>query len=345
MKKTSIFAIMLSMIVIFFSNACQKDVGNLTKKGGETAYVENERLTFDSDTDLSKTVQNLLSMNDEELKQWYKKMNFNSLWLIYDKAFDELETLDTYDDVLKFAHKYKDYFKIVFDENGEETIIPTFDDPLYLRLVNNKGEYAQQGIISIIIDDKIVQIKDEDYYIVEGLGRSDILKMAENDQNIKIQTLYAKENAELKAGNCGSLKSATYTRDEKRCKRDRKVILEIYTYVNYGTITNDCYTVAKVYGKRKFACVWGRYKTELRLQDTEFTVKYPIFFEPYTNTTGYDSYSMRFPLAVEETRELVSYTYYSDKRIIRNKLPYFSKVYAKATSRGVGNNWAIVNCN
>ncbi|MCF6242934.1 MAG: DUF4848 domain-containing protein [Bacteroidales bacterium] len=343
--KNKLNYLMISVIIVLFSQ-CTKE-NNLSVKETNTSdkvIVENKRLVFNDKEILNRTLEKLLNMNTEELVSWYKQNDFESMWLIYNKAYNELEKLTTDTEIYKFVNKYQEYFEIVIDENGEVNLVEKIDNPLYARIVNKNGEYTYKGKVNKIIGNKLISINEEDYSVIKNLKASDIIEIAKNDEQIELFDLTGREASNIfKSGNCGSSKEATYTRDERRCKHDRKVTLNIGTYVIYNSF-RSVYIVAAVYGKRKFGCIWSRYKTALSLRNVSFSVRYQVIGQLPGGGAAYDYYSSTIPNSDIESNELVKANYKDDILISSYKHSYFTRVSGKATSRGVGSNWAVIDC-
>ena len=342
MKKISIFIAAMILLSISLNISCTKEDGltnspDVQEMGNLGVVVENGRLTFKSGEAMSNTISLLLSMNDVELNAWGKRKGFVSLWSLHQKVYKELENVVTKEDVYQILERYSMYFEIITDENGEQVMKAKIDDPIYIRITNVEGEYALPGKINKVINNKVLSINEEDYPEISQLSEIELLAMVSHELK------YIEPGGGGGGGgtSCGSSKQVTYTKDVSGCDRDRRVTIRINTYVD--DYTN--HTIAWVYGERRAICIWFRYTTLLDLKDASFTAKYPY---AYSSQWGvyYHSYSFTFPDISAESNEIVSEHFHYDGSInYWGANSYFTNVNGKASSRGVDNNWAEIDCN
>ena len=289
--------------------------------------VKNGMLSFDSKEDFFKTISIIPNMTDEELDAWENKLGFISVRKKQNEFYQKLESYNTEtvteDDIQNLVNEYSDYFEIVQDENGEDEVSYIIDNPIYASIANSSLMYQTSDTVNKVLKNRI---------LMTNISHISDLNKPKNNKNISEFTYtntYNKSSSQEK--------NADYIRNESGCNRDRKVKIKMKTYMyaynpGYGGVYQYVWDVSVlVRGYRRYGCgAWINYKDPLDYKNVHGV----IYVE-------YDTESFSIPAKSLYGRKL-----YGHKSFTRNSgqgYYGFKKAHGEASSRGVGNNWAIIN--
>ncbi|MCF6366394.1 MAG: hypothetical protein L3J35_09355 [Bacteroidales bacterium] len=286
-----------------------------------------------------------------KLDDWEKVFGFTSVRMIQNKFYSQLENIDeenlAEEDVVRHVKNYINFFKIVFNENGEKEIEAKIDINVLASICNVDNIFQVKNRLTKVLENDLVSSDYTEKSVLENIN-DDNLENLKHDN--KINVFQYRGRANQKAG-CGS-SSEFYTilKDEKWCRKDRKVSLKFETWAYGETLERtqhlSNFARAKVQGRKKYACIWGSYKTLLDLKNIAFTVMDPYMID-YTYTTYWDEESYVLPNESIETKwidvgvNLSKYWTFANAYYYE---PYFVKYTGEFSSRGVGNEWKVGSC-
>ena len=137
-------------------------------------------------------------------------------------------------------------------------------------------------------------------------------------------------------------------RDERGCKKDRKVKIKNYI-AKAGYFDNGYYHYiieinTETRGYKKIGCVWVPYKTQLAFKNVYGEINYN---NNQRKTFRIQSKNSYIPVWKIEGYFVITDSYTRHRNTFRNILSnvYFTKDHGEATSRGVGNLWAVIKYN
>ena len=262
--------------------------------------------------------------------------------------------------------RYSDILKI---EN--DNIEPVIRNSFYQSISNRDRIYTSGGFVLKVLDDQDILAMPIGEYKNLVIG-SEAITWEETETIRKItynSSPSHKQISSAKTNDCGlNFPWASYFDNHGGCSDDREVFVtaeafiavSIQTFIfKYQTEVQIWYrypsTEIKVWGKlRNWLCSWRDYKTELNLRNVDYTV---VSYS--TQSVGYWGFptlstptTTRVVLPPVNTPE--TYLYAKLQRIPDHLIdewdvltiePYrFIEIHMEASSRGVGNNWAIIDC-
>ncbi len=155
-------------------------------------------------------------------------------------------------------------------------------------------------------------------------------------------------------GNCGlphQEVSETETKDESWCKRDRRVKLN--TVIFFGPQNSNFIEAGyntHLKGQRRRSCIWVNYKTDLEVRNS--TAVLNVRMPNGTLCTPIVAGGLLTTPNFSDTNEynisngvFGDYFKPSSGNVDTQNAIKFSRVRAEGSSRGIGNQWAIINCN
>ncbi len=334
--------LILTIIVVFTS--CEEmynlDTNNkINYNNSPRIKVENGILKFASNKDFVKTCEFIMNSDENALNQWEQQLGFISLRRIQNNALNELDSITNKEDIELWLKDHKDLFKKIVNENNEEEIVPLYDYAFYNSIINEKQMYAIGNNLYLLRKNKIFMIPISDREEVENLNLEqleqkykgfEVIKKVQNNKDHPIRHI------------------AIAIRDERGCRKDRKVKIENYIVHGYyndnGIFHYFIYVYTQTRGYRKLLCIWRPYKTQLTYKNVYGEVTYNNGIKKRFRILDMTSYI--------NTYEIYSYTliesgYTTNSEVLRQILSnvYFTRDHGEATSRGVGNLWAIIRYN
>jgi hypothetical protein len=336
MKKLSI----LTILIIAFSS-CEDNTKirpSLTSKG---------TMKFSSIDHISSLTNKIPEMTKEELDSWEKENSFISYRSIINEANKEWELVSSEDEKTSFLEKYGDILTI-----NDGLLIPSISILMYQSIVNREGIYETDGYLNKVIGDFIVSAKKEDYRKIVDVNSEFLIdvKGIENS-GLKMTRLTGMEsNSDARTnGTCSTIMEATYFDNHSKCRDDREVYLEVKSYLTYWTNSEGEWRQPRVSigvaGRyRNYWCNWFSYDTQLEYRSVSFS----IIAWTNQNYVGVPTLFTRTPSNKSTTIDHSSLIWdqpIGDPLLNQYVTPSaFTSLHAEASSRGVGYNWAIIDC-
>jgi hypothetical protein len=227
--------------------------------------------------------------------------------------------------------------KVENDINGEISIRPIIEDMGYAAVLDIDGVCIIDSVALKIIDNFTIIAPKEDIEIIRNINTVD---EAEQHKTWRVEQ-YRFPGEEKTNSLRGS-----YTYDPSRCKNDRMVFIQEVLILHFGD-NSDYRKVrfrTRVTAERKTGfCVWIHYWTSLEAKDVSCSAK---VLNGLTNSSlegeiaSFSFQSDGDQWTLQRTKDVIPY-YFDPTGWIY--YPSFTAAYGKASSRGVGNNWAVIN--
>ncbi|WP_224998050.1 hypothetical protein [Cesiribacter sp. SM1] len=309
-------------------------------------------LKFYSEQEFKNSPDRIAKMTDEELDDWEKNHAFISFRSILKQANLEWDSLSTEDERNSFLMKYQD---VVTIEDGN--LKPKISIRLYQSIVNREGLYETYGHLNKVMGDFIVSVKKEDYGKLNKIRFIDDNNKENLPQGVQvIKYIGIDPDSEVNTRSntlCSTNIQAEYFYNQSNCRDDRKVIISAKSYVLLNTISTYPYKQGaqprveiKVWPEIRSGtwCNWSKYLNPLKYKNVAFTVMAlsdPNSVNPTLITRNIPDY------APTDEREHLIWDQAMGATVPRerNISAYpFTSFHGEATSRGVGDNWAVLDC-
>lgn len=338
-KNVCLNNILLIGIIIFVSTSCEKD--NSSASIPEVYSIEKTILTFKNDLELHQTMDEINKMTNEEFNSWEAKKKFVSLRSKLDDVYKQIndEGLNNADAFYKIIEANNKWVELVIDEYGETCLYPKMQDKEYSSVLNTDGVcIVGENALKIMGDYKVTVPKES----INELIRSTSLEEIRLNKKWEIYR-YKYPISSLKSTNEYELR-ASYTSNPKGCNNDRRVFIQmVLIHDDYGA-KNAISLRTRLTSERKQAivCVWTHYWTSMEAKNVSCSAKcwsgqkeqyYSGSIAPFSMSSNGDDWS------TQSTQELFRF----DDNSLVNSTPEFITAHGEATSRGVGDNWAILN--
>ena len=352
MKKSKIVFIILLGLFVVLQGCKKKEItdnnvvpeAKLTVADLPELELKDGMLYFDNAEDFFTTVTILPNLTEEELDAWENKLGFISVRTMQKKFNNEFENFDkeniTEEDIKTLVDEYKDYFKIIVGEDGEREVAYIIDNPVYPCIANKDLMYRTGNKINKIIENKL--------YATDYENINDMYKLTqENYFNFNnIEKFIYEQSGYKQSGNCTRFEKGSgdetledeYELLDGGCSDHRKVKIIMKTYyVHYqvsGGWETSWYATVRVRAYQKIICIWINYQNPLEFRDVKGRILIDNYNDRYFSITDAIAPSGSYKL---DGGGLV----YSSINPTGAQVG-FTEAEGKATSQGVGNNWAII---
>ena len=256
-------------IVAMFFHSCEKEQ-ILQNENAETKtpqyWVDEGILNFSSGEAYQKLNDRLTDMNMEEIKAWEDSLGFISFRTEYYRFLDEMESIETKDDLNAILSIYKD---IVSLEN--ERIEPKIKQTTYQRTTNRNGLFMINGMLHkvsksalFIYDHPVYNSLDE---LIDKTNKPDTWNHKEE----------FKERVILKSTYCGDTENETsVTVNNKWCFAEYVVDL-ITNYPTGGIIQRWYEVTCTSYAYKKTLGITALYNSLHACNNLECIVEAPTY--------------------------------------------------------------------
>ncbi len=233
--------------------------------------VQKGMLVFKSNEEYALSMSILANMAEEELVSFENKIGFTSLHTAYGNLYNLIETGIDSSDLYLFAQKNPKFFEITKNADGEDELSEINGDPVFQRICDASGMFLKENKAYRVMRKSLIST---DLSHIAELKSITMEQLASKSIDLSLYTvtdLFG--NAEnSKEDKVGEYDEATALKDLKWCSDDRKVVVELKAQRDWypDRAQSSSFASFKVYGKRKIACVWTRYKTHLTATDVWF---------------------------------------------------------------------------
>jgi len=311
--------------------------------------IVNGMMSFEDEKELSSFMSYLSKTEDigSWLDAFEKETGFKSLRTYYFKQLDYLNEMVNKNEeneeaqetlVFEFVDQNNTYWRIDDEDPENLELVQNYDYGKFYLIANENLQYM---------------VNDQKRTIPKDLNSN-------NHKNID----YFYENDEVSKSNfyCVDKLTEEFVKNKPWCKNDRRVKVRAIVYiplsfhdfnVNYWLVEAGYEHV--VWGQKKISCVWVNYKTDLDVKNSSARVKLKM------DTWGSQDYfdPTDIFVTIPDKRQTDTYNIYTrevglhgkpDNWLGQNIAPKdvegcFTEVALEGSSRGVGDNWAIINYN
>ncbi|HSP81480.1 MAG TPA: hypothetical protein VLQ93_23380, partial [Myxococcaceae bacterium] len=320
--------------------------------GGEAIHTTVDAdgaLHFESAQAFSAALKHLAEMSLQERDAWEARHGFMSMRRAYSQLTQRLESVRTEEEHARLLQEYRDVIKMT-----DDGIAPLVELDTYASIANRRGVFYVDGAVHKVTRQWVFSAADGRLDALEQLlatpaveartRDSDTLDLPQGVRGMR----HTVDSRVVAQGVCGSEKSTTYTNG------DRRLLFYIRTY---AYTVYDCCSYYQGYavqwemrGKKKnLFGSWVSYSTAYEYRNVSTGLDVPrvtgsngssntYTFIPVTLWAGYG--------ASDADAEAWYLTVYPGD-LVRNvtlSAPSFDKVHGEASSRGIGANWAIIDC-
>jgi len=304
-------------------------------------------MRFQSISHINSVTSKITTMTDQQLDAWEKENSFLSYRSVLNLAKEEWTKISTLEEQFEFLMRYEDILSI-----RDSTLIPSITIPTYQSIVNREGIYETNGYLNKVVGDFIVSVPKNDYYKLKTIrsienAHSDLRK--KNELKIVRFTNSSENNEARINGICSSEMKAEYYYNMSGCRDDRKVFLVAKSYLVFSNTYEGDWRQPRVLievtaSYRNGWCNWwGQTDVPLSYRNVAFTIMAWV-------TQNGIGVPYLHDVVLENVSETPRYRLLWDKSIgnsVLNQLitaSPFTSFHGEASSRGVNNNWAIIDC-
>ncbi|PTB96288.1 hypothetical protein C9994_07955, partial [Marivirga lumbricoides] len=366
--------------ILFY--ACEEVDNNLksTDQKETTEYFVKEGILYFQDGQaVSSYLDKVGNLTDEQLTSMENSMEYVSLYREIDKAYEDLNKASSKSEFKKLINNLNDIFEL----SEGQYIVPKISDPGYQKLVNRTGVYYVNNKMYKIKDNVLASsLNNKSEYELEDAitsynssGRKNkfsqdslmlTLVGSREDRSSLTSLLVAPIDdggGSGGSGGSGGGSNANNYPGVTNCNYvnypHSKLIRNIYTgddrqlhfdigassyLLEYTGSTTEMRRPVVSFGasgwKKGLFGGWNRYKTFLEIEDIEVEVTYEGKKKTFwwvRAYTGSDS-------EVIQISEKLGPDYERDSRYGTLKPVTLHKAKGRASSRGIGANWAIIDC-
>ncbi len=280
---------------------------------------------------------------------WENKTNFKSLRTAYGSLYNLIETGVDSTDLYLFAQKNPKFFEITKNADGEDELTEINGDPVFQRICDASGMFVKENKVFRVLREYLISAPLAYAEDLKNLSYTQISAKQLDLSVFKVSSLSG--NTEGSKEKVGEYDENTALKDEKWCANDRKVVVLLTVRRDWlqDAIVSESYARFRVLGKRKYGCVWARYKTRLTATNVWFNygvyqknadgveVMIPLHYPAGTQGKDFNVESLEIFVAPESV--------ISDgliPPITNGKVApaFLQNYYCKVTSRGVNGRYA-----
>lgn len=264
--------------------------------------------------------------------------SFESFREIFDAAVERLSATTSNDEHDLVLAEYQDVLTLV-----DSTYVPKIVNPFYQVVCNRDGVYESAGYAHKVVNENAMVITDADNIdALEGVHATVGLDSTEFRVAYYAISETTSNNTGKITANCGDTFKKDFFKNERRCSDDRRVYVRGYASYILSGYQYTPRVISEAWGEqRNWLCYWRDYDTVVSSHNCSFTVSasingavynYPMSFQDKTVTAG--------SLIIHDGHIGVPITWHG------GTVPtiQFTRIHEEATSRGVGNNWVIMDC-
>ena len=310
---------------------------NLTVADMPQLEVREGMLYFDNSEQYFKTIAIVSKMTDEELDKWEQGLGFVSLRTMQNKAYSELDKAKTREEIEQIVNNNKSIFRIIKNKESEEEIIELIEIPEYQAICNKDGLFVEDVMLTKIHENYSLHTNIKNKEDIRSLSNNDIEHYKKDKNYIVNQYVIDSKIEEVKNKSKREIHNKDrnhgwgyYQNNYRRCYIEFKAIREFSVDYTYTFSTTRYFATVMVYGKKRVAGVYIRYKTNLTLFDAYFDV---------VGEAGI-SYEVDLPKIDKNNTRSIYRSYYYGQIIMNGPMHgpdfYFRYYGGEASSRGVG---------
>ncbi len=341
MNGKKFFLVQMILVLVFFSS-CEKKSINDTNNAlfpDSEIILKNGALNFQTVDAFFEMDAKLGAMTDQERKAWENRMGFVSMNTELSNVFEQIDAAEDEVAIEQIVSSNSDIVEFI---NGE--VCPIIKSSSYAAVANRKGVFFVNGVIHKVEGGKIASSEDGSEQTVIKALKSDLQSISKG-----VNVFQYISDSPLKGGGCGTRKSAYYNTSKRKCDFEMKT----YKYYCMGCCDNYYYQVkveSKITNyKKNWFGHWMKYNTSCSMEDQECTISAPkvVGYNGQHSIFYYQDVTRVFAdqKSNYDCSTMTRWTYVGDRvQNVGIKTPKFSRVKGRASNRGIGNNWAEIDC-
>jgi hypothetical protein len=305
-------------------------------------------MIFTSHENFEIITNKVSKMSDQELDSWEQENHFVSYRSIINQANIEFNLISTEEEQKVFLKKYNDILTI-----KDSTLTSRINIHLYQSIVNREGIYETNGYLNKVVGEYILTVRKENYQKIHSINsdnfnqKNEILKK-QGISIFKFTGSNINTNARTNA-TCSTYMEAEYYDNPSGCRNDRRVYISAKSYVTFSAQSDGDWrqprVELKVWGTiRNGWCNWSDYGTQLEYRSVSFSLMGWIFQNGSATPTSYSINLVDYSTTYDRTS--LPWDQPIGDRVLNQAIypAAFSSLHAEGSSRGVGYNWAIIDC-
>lgn len=287
------FILSLCIGIIFF-NACSKDESELITRDSDFLKITS----FKDRQEYFETLNSILSMSPEELKEYEESKGYKSFGRLCDEFYQTInpEDFQSLEEIKEFVNKNSEYVKLVMDDYGEYSLESALSSNPNRYLINKDKMFIVNKNIFKVFEDATIAVDIDKKALLSVIKDDNYWNCSDND-NYRFMPINT-TSSQLKdaTNNCG-----TFARCLRTDKPDRLLLEISISYYDDYDINGYPMTIcqSKVFVKpQKKSIVWLNCKRTISCNiklaiDTETTSgwKREFVYHTYNGTSPRSNYT------------------------------------------------------
>lgn len=337
---STLFLAVVTTTAILF-NSCEKSEAELPKNNATSnaeISLKDDALSFQTAEAFFETSGKLGAMSEKERQDWEAGIGFVSMRTELINIFQQVEAAEDEAAINQIVSTNSDLVKLV-----EGEVFPIIESNAYAAITNRKGIFFVEGVIHKVEGGKIASSEDGNEQTVTNALHSNL-----KSSNAGVNVIEYISNSTLKSSGCGTRMSAYKEHDKRKCDFEMKT----YIYPCWGCCGNYYFQVKAECIINNYKWSWGKwrpYNTSCTMKDRGYTISVPkvtgyngqhstFYYQNVTQYPGTENSSY-------DCATMTRWSYVGDRvQNIGINTPSFSRVKGKASNRGIGDRWAVINC-
>lgn len=338
------FAITLTAMAIIF-NSCEKETNNIKEqvKNDGSLTIKNGAIYFKNYNEYHKTIVDISKMTNQELINWESNLGFLSFRQEYSELEEWLDEANTESDFQSIVDENLD----IVDVGMDYSINPIIKGKVYQTICNRQGFFY--------VDCDVHKITDKKAYIT-NINETDLLLSSNIEDSKKLKSWSYYYDNDLKNGyDYSQSESSTVTSGKRRVKVTARIHKHYVGYQHHRDYYNLSFVI-KVEGEKKVWKWWKDYKTTYDIRNATCVVAHNYAKIVCPNGFCKNICEKQFvgvinPISFQSTydQKYIEYWEYmgqtadwadGDPECYE---PYYTAIHVEASSRGVGDKWAIID--
>lgn len=303
---------------------------------------------FNSPAEFETEAAALGKMTDSELDAWEQGRSFVSMRKVLLNARREWSSITSEEERRQFVARYSDVLAL-----QDSSIVPHIAIEHIQSYVNRQGIYITETFANRVLGEYVISCSTK--HIDDLLAIEDVNQIQDNGTKFRIQR-YTGESPNSSSRSmvaCATFLQGTYFLNESSCRDDREAFVSAQSYLEpfngSGGTTTYSRVKLRVWGRyRNGWCTWHDYETQLEYRNTSFSIyaRERLTSTPTYSTSQLKLYSLSLSdNSVEDEYELKWDTPIGDwvfnESIVAQP---FTSLHIEGKSRGIDNNWIVINC-
>ncbi len=262
-----------------------------------------------------EAVDLISNATEEQLDAWEQKIGFQSQQSIVNNLYEEIDALPSEAEYKQFLRTHSDVLQL-----KDSHLSAKIDHPFYARVTNLENIYYVGESLYKVFPEKVIEIRNGDKSLLAGI---ESIEKNVGDNNVFVYPITKK----IDGRSCNTFASV------QTSNRGVVVVMFLST-VNYKG-SNRVKVTTKVSGVKRVWGNWSAYRTKLRFECGAYRIR--------INGTDY-SYSNWASVSYADVYSNVA-TRWVGPNSYASITSSMEAAKTRASSRGVGDRWAVICCN